>query len=105
MEIKKIAIIIQLFAGILVLMLLGVYLFVQYNVSTIKKETYEYLLTKYDSDEIYKVQGTLGKGQLFIAIVIFEDEKDVVYEYAKKDGEIIQIYPEPGVGDYKHSSE
>lgn len=103
MRIIKIAIIVQFLAGILVLSLLGVYFFVQYNVTTIEKQTYAYLLNKYDSDEIHDVHGTIGKGQLFVATVEFEDEKDVVYEYVKIDGKIAQNYPSVDTKKFKHS--
>lgn len=98
---RKLAVTITISASIGIAILLITLGYLQYRVHLIEKETYEYLLENHEPHEIYEVKGGLGFGQLFTAAVIFEDEKDTVYEYAKKDGEIIQLTPEPGMEHYK----
>lgn len=87
--------------------LIGSYGYVKYNLYSIKKETYEYLINEksYNKDEIYQIDSKLGIGIKYQATVIFEDEKEHVYAYGKADGEIKQIFPYPEMENdntYKH---
>lgn len=97
LPIRKLAILITISTGAFIAALLIGLGYIQYRLYDIEKETYEYLLKNHEPHEIYEVKGTLGFGQLFVASVIFENEKDIVYEYIEKDGKIIQLTPEPGI--------
>lgn len=101
---KKFAITTTILTCILLILPLGLYGYVKYKFYVIEKETYEYLINDkgYDQNEIYQVESKLGFGQLFVAKVIFEDEKNVFYEYANVGGEIKQITPDDSINNYKY---
>jgi len=102
--VKKFAIGFSIIICLLLLYLVGTYGYVIYKLYSVKKDTYEYLLNekKYDENEIYEIDSKLGVGIKYQATVIFEDEKDIVYEYAKLDGEIKQIFPDAAETDYRY---
>lgn len=101
--IRKLAIFITVSAGSIIAALLIALGYIEYRKNLIEKETYEYLLQNHKPHEIYEVRGSLGFGHLFVATVIFENEKNLVYEFGKKDGQIIQLTPEPGIENDKNS--
>ncbi|KGR88312.1 hypothetical protein CD30_18400 [Ureibacillus massiliensis 4400831 = CIP 108448 = CCUG 49529] len=92
-KITKLLATVMIVLGILItltpLCLFGYY---NYNVYTLKKETYGYLSNRgYEENEIKKIEVVNVKGPLLSSMVEFVDEPNVVYWYDKKDGEIVQI--------------
>lgn len=104
---RKFAIIFSVIVGALLLYLVGTYGYVNYQLYAIKKDTQEYLINErnYSEDDIYKIDSKIGVGIKYQATVIFEDEKDHVYDYGKSNGKIKQLFPYPEMeqdDSYKH---
>lgn len=106
---KKLTIVLTSF-GILILVLpLGTYAYVKYELYTLKNQTYDYLLEKgYEEADIRSLDTGIQKLSLFTAFVVFEDEPEITYNYKKNDdGDIIQIGWSTSYKDleYKHSED
>lgn len=100
-NLKKFAIVFSIIIWLLILTPLGFIGYVMYQLHAIEKDTYEYLLEKYEEDEILSIDTSLSKGSFhYSANVIFKDEPHQIYEYIKYDGKIIQAYPDPEPDDY-----
>ena len=88
---KKIAIIISIVCSLIILTPFGIFGFVKYKLYSIEKETRNYLLEKYDEDEIIEIEAYMAPGHMFYASVVFKDEKNIYYDYTKVDGKIRQV--------------
>lgn len=53
------------------------------------------------------IRSMIGVGIIFQVSVVFEDEQNIVYDYAKVQGQIKQIYPSEAdtEGNYKHKAQ
>jgi hypothetical protein len=73
---------------------LGAYGYINYQLNSLKNDTYGYLLEKYNKDQIQKMETdfTIGSNH-FGAYVTFKDEPEHVYEYVRIDGKIRQGSP------------
>lgn len=97
-----------LFVAILMLFIIipaTIFGVVTYKKHTLEVETRNYLISKgYEEEDVAHIHCTIKKLSLFTAEVTFTDEPDVVYQYKKDEGTIIQI----GISDsqeretYKH---
>lgn len=90
---KKIAIIVSVACSFIILTPFGIFGYVQYKLYSIEKETRNYLLETYNEDDIVEIEAYMAPGHMFYASVVFRNEKDIYYDYAKVDGEIRQVPP------------
>lgn len=92
-KITKLLATVMIVLGILIaLTLICLFGYYNYNVYTLKKETYRYLSNKgYEDNEIKKLEVINEKGPLLSSVVEFVDEPNVLYWYDKMNGEIVQI--------------
>ncbi|MFJ7647479.1 hypothetical protein ACIQ1H_08015 [Lysinibacillus sp. NPDC097279] len=106
---KKFVMVVTLVNCLIIFSLIGCFGYIKYKLYAIKKETYEFLIDdkKYNKEQIYSIDSKLGVGILFQASVVFEDEQNIVYDYAKIQGQIKQIYPSEADTDdnYKHKAQ
>lgn len=92
---KKIFIItITIIFWLIIIVPIGVYGYIKYQLNCLKDDTYTYLLKKYNSEQIQKIETDFTKGSNhFGAFVTFKDEPEHVYEYVRIDGKIRQGSP------------
>ncbi|KOO51046.1 DUF3139 domain-containing protein [Viridibacillus arvi] len=101
--IKKFAIFITIITVVLLITPLVGYGYVKYKLFILEKDTYNYLLEKYDKND-FKIETNFGmKGPLYTSTVVFEDEKDIEYIYINNQGNIVQIIPDPSIYNFKHT--
>ncbi|NRD80980.1 DUF3139 domain-containing protein [Bacillus sp. BRMEA1] len=90
--VKTIAIIFSL----LIIIPLGLYGYISYQLHSLKNDTYEYLSKKYDKSQIQKIETNLTIASYhYSAFVTFKDEPEHIYEYIRVDGKIRQGSPFP----------
>ncbi|WP_053365459.1 DUF3139 domain-containing protein [Bacillus sp. FJAT-27245] len=91
---------------LIVIVPLGFFGYINYQLYSLKKDTYEHLLKKYNEDQIQKVEVSPTKASyLYAAFVTFKDEPEHVYEYIRLDGKVRQGSPFPNGEEaqkYKH---
>jgi hypothetical protein len=97
---KKFVIVITIIFWLIIIVPFGVYFgfdgYIQYQLNSLKDDTYTYLLKEYNKDQIQKIETQLTIGSYhYAAFVTFKDEPEHVYEYRRIDGKVRQGTPFP----------
>ncbi|WHY89133.1 DUF3139 domain-containing protein [Neobacillus novalis] len=96
----------SLIISLIIIIPLGFYGYIKYQFNSLKDDTYDYLLERYNKDQIQKIETQLTIGSYhYVAFVTFKDEPEHIYEYRRIDGKIKQGTPLPSeekAPKYKH---
>lgn len=89
---KKLAVFMIVLAVVLTIIPFAIYGYNKYLLYDIKHCTYDHLIMMgYKELDIVSVTPKVGKLPMLKTQVIFKDEPQVIYEYKKDNGEIIQL--------------
>ena len=93
---KNIMIPITIIFWLIIILPIGVYGYIKFQLISLKNDTYSYLLKKYNKNEILKVETQLTIASYhYSAFVTFKEEPELMYEYFRVDGKIRQGSPFP----------
>lgn len=103
---RKAAKVYGIFATVIVLIPILMFAYIQYQLASLEKATYEHLIGRqgYAESDILHLDTKLKFLSLYTAEVVFTDEPDITYDYKRNEkGDIIQVgMSDPEGADWKN---
>lgn len=105
-RLKKAAKVYGIIAAMIVLIPILMFAYIQYQLASLEKATYEHLIDRqgYAESDILHLDTKLKFLSLYTAEVVFTDEPDITYDYKRNQkGDIIQVgMSDPEGADWKN---